>query len=89
MCALLYDDVGGAIRHDLSERGQRCPGSPESSVHPTALPVSNSECILWYICRFKKHSSFPCVQLLPESTDAAQLYYGLKPPGETTHQLGS
>lgn len=40
MCALLYDDVGGAIRHDLSERGQCCPGSPESCFHPTALSVS-------------------------------------------------
>lgn len=42
MCALLYDDVGGAIRHDLSERGQCCPGSPESCFHPTALSVSKS-----------------------------------------------
>lgn len=42
LCALLYDDVGGAIRHDLSEGGQCCSGSPESSFHPTALSVSNS-----------------------------------------------
>lgn len=48
MCALLYDDVGGAVRHDLSERGQCCPGSPESSFYPTALSVSNLECIFWY-----------------------------------------
>lgn len=41
LCALLYDDVGGAVRHDLSEGGQCCSGSPESSLHPTALSVSN------------------------------------------------
>lgn len=40
LCALLHDDVGRAIWHGISEGGQCCPGSPESSGNPTVLQVS-------------------------------------------------
>lgn len=64
LCALLYDDVGGAIRHDFPEGGQCCSGSPESSFHPTALSVSNcssyraSERLKKYIIKLKSQNKY-------------------------------
>lgn len=48
LCALLHDDVGGAVWHGISEGGQRCPGCPESSDHPTVLQVSLQTVTLSY-----------------------------------------
>lgn len=40
LCALLYDDVGRAVRSDISEGRQCCSGCPESGLHPSLLQVS-------------------------------------------------
>lgn len=54
LCALLHDDVGGAVWHDISEGGQCCPGSPESSGHPTILQVSLRTVTLSYSVTWRK-----------------------------------
>lgn len=73
LCALLYDDVGRAVRSDISEGRQCCSGCPESSIHPSLLQVS-LQAVAW---KFPIYLNV-CVTAL-QSSRKKQLFWIEKP----------